>query len=97
MPVRVLAEVRIDISVHTSDQVDRYVTQNFDLVLTVCDSARERCPVFPGARRTLHRAFEGLDIPDLEEAELLPAFRRIRDEIGQYSRELLDPVYSNPP
>ena len=94
LSVRVMAEVGIDISAHTSDHVERYVAQDFDLVLTVCDSARESCPVFPGARRMLHRGFEDPDQPGLDEDELLAVFRRVRDEIGVYSRELLDSVYS---
>ena len=90
--VRVMEEVGIDISGHTSDHVDRYIEKEFDLVLTVCDSARESCPVFPGARRTLHRSFEDPDYPELSEAQLTVVFRRIRDEIGAFSRELLNRV-----
>lgn len=88
--IRVMAEVGVDISGHTSDHVDRYLDDEFDLVLTVCDSARESCPVFPGARRTLHRSFEDPDDPDMSEAELTDVFRRIRDEIGDFSRDLLE-------
>ena len=95
LSVRVMAEVGIDISAHTSDHVDQYVAQDFDLVLTVCDSARKSCPVFPGTKRMLHRGFEDPDQPGLGEDELLAVFRRIRDEIGEYSRELLDSVYSD--
>ena len=94
LSVRVMAEVGIDISGHTSDHVDQYVAQDFDLVLTVCDSARESCPVFPGAKRMLHRGFEDPDDPAKDEDELLTVFRRVRNEIGAYSRELLDAVYS---
>ena len=49
MAIRVMAEVGIDLPGHTSDHVDRYVGEDFDLVVSVCDSARESCPVFPGA------------------------------------------------
>ena len=90
-----MAEVGIDISGHTSDHVDRYAAQDFDLALTVCDSAQESCPVFPGAKRMLHRGFEDPDKPGLDEDELLAVFRQVRDEIGEYSRELLDSVYSD--
>ncbi len=89
LAIRVMAEAGIDISEHTSDHVDRYVGDEFDLVLTVCDAARESCPVFPGARRSLHRSFEDPDYPELSESELTAVFRRIRDEIGEFSRELL--------
>ena len=95
LSVQVMAEVGIDISANTSDHVDRYLAQGFGLVLTVCDSAREICPVFPGAKRMLHRGFEDPGHPGLDEDDLLAAFRRVRDEIGEYSRELLDSVYSD--
>ena len=87
LAVKVMAEVGIDISAHTSDSVDRYVAQDFDLVITVCDSAREQCPVFPGAKRTLHHAFEDPDYPELDDATFTDVFRRIRDEIGVFCRE----------
>ena len=96
LSARVMAEVGIDISAHTSDHVDRYVAQDFDLVLTVCDSARESCPAFPGAKRMMHRGFGDPDQPGLDDEELLTVFRRGRDEIGEYSRELLNSVYSDP-
>ena len=95
LSVRVMAEVGIDISSRTSDHVDRYVAQDFDLVLTVCNSARESCPVLPGAKRMLHRGFVDTDQPGLDEGELLAVFRWVRDEIGAYSRELLGSVYSD--
>ena len=92
LAIGVMSEVGIDISCHTSDHVDRYVADDFDLVVTVCDSAKESCPVLPGARRTVHHSFEDPDYPDLSEDELAQVFRRIRDEIGEYSRRLLDEV-----
>ncbi|MYD29376.1 MAG: arsenate reductase ArsC [Dehalococcoidia bacterium] len=87
--IHVMAEVGIDISGHTSDHVDRYLDAEFDLVLTVCDAAREACPVFPRARRTLHRAFEDPDYPWMNDEEMAEVFRGIRDRIGEFSRELL--------
>ena len=87
--IRVMAEVGIDISGHTSDHVDRYLDADFDLVLTVCDAAREACPLFPGAKRTIHRAFEDPDYPWMTEEEMTDVFRGIRDAIGTFSRELL--------
>ena len=87
--IRVMAELGIDISAHTSDPVERYVDQHFDLVITVCDAAREQCPVFPRARRVLHHGFEDPDYPELDEDSFTDVFRRIRDEIGEFSRELL--------
>ena len=88
--IQVMSEVGIDISLHTSDHVDRYLGGDFDLVLPVCDQARESCPVFSGARSTMHRAFEDPDYPHMSEAELTNVFRWIRDDIGRFCRELLD-------
>lgn len=90
--VGVMAEVGIDISAHTSDPVDQYVDNEYDLVLTVCDTAKEACPVFSGARRTIHHAFEDPDYPDMSEKEFRDVFRRIRDEIGDYCRTLLSEI-----
>ena len=89
LAVRVMAESGIDISSHTSDHVDRYADDQIDLVVTVCDSAREKCPIFPGAKRTLHHSYEDPDKPGIPDSQLLPIFRRIRDEIEAFSRELL--------
>ena len=56
-PRRDLPEAGIDISGHTTNHVNDYLGQPFDPVVTVCDDARERCPVLPGAKRLLHRSF----------------------------------------
>ena len=90
MAIRAMAEVGVDISGHTSDHVDRFVVQVFDVVLTVCDSARESCPVFPGAGRVLHHSFHDPDQPGLDDDDLYELFKRIRDEMGEYCRELLE-------
>lgn len=87
--IKVMAEVGIDISGHTSDHVDDYIDDDFDLVVTVCDQAKEACPSFPGAKRTLHRAFEDPDCPWMDDEEFADVFRRIRDAIGAFSRDLL--------
>lgn len=87
--IKVMAEVGIDISGHTSDHVDEYLDDDFDLVVTVCDQAKEACPVLPGAKRTLHRAFEDPDYPWMDEEEFADVFRRIRNAIEAFSRKLL--------
>ena len=88
--VQVMAEVGIDISHHTSDHTDRYAANDYDLALTVCDAAREICPVFPGVKRTVHHGFTDPDQPKLSATELENLFRRVRDEIGDYCRSLLE-------
>ena len=89
LAMTVMSEVGIDISDHTSDPVDKYFKNEYDLVLTVCDTAKEACPVFPHARRTIHRTFEDPDYPDMPAEEFANVFRRIRDEIGEFCRTLL--------
>ena len=89
LAIEAMAERGIDIRGQTSDHVDVYADQDFDLVVTVCNDAKETCPIFPGATRTLHRAFEDPDYPEMNRAELLDVFCRIRDEVGTWAAELL--------
>ncbi len=56
--IKAMAEVGIDISGHESKTVDRYLGQSFAWVITVCDQAREACPIFPGAMETAHWGFD---------------------------------------
>lgn len=80
--IQVMAEAGIDLTSHTSKSVETLRGLPFDLVVTVCDSAREACPVFPGARKTVHHAFE--DPAHAGEGDdALPVFRRVRDEIRE--------------
>ena len=90
LAVRVMAEVGIDRSGHPSDHADQYADRDFDLVLTMCDAARESCPVFPGAKRTLHHGFADPDRPGLDDEALINLFRRVRDEIATFCRDLLE-------
>ena len=81
LAIRALAEVGIDWSGARSKVLTEFLDQPFDYVITVCDNAREACPVFPGARRTLHW---GLDDPSGVQGtddEKLDAFRRTRGEV----------------
>ncbi len=89
LTIKVMAEVGIDISAHTSDHIDRYAANHYDLALTVCDAASQVCPVLPGAKRTLHHGFTDPDQPELSDTELENLFRKVRDEIGDYCRSLL--------
>ena len=91
LSIRVMQEAGIDITHHTSDHVDQYADEEFDAVITVCDSAKEACPVFPGAKQTIHHAFDDPDdkTGTKAEEELLPTFRRVRDEIGDWCRVFL--------
>ena len=82
--IAAMAELGIDISGHRSKSVEEFTGQRFDYVLTVCDNAREVCPIFPGSAATIHRSFEDPAAVQGTEEERLAAFRRIRDEIREY-------------
>lgn len=80
--IAVMAELGIDLNSHRSKHVDEFEGQHFDYVLTVCDNAREACPVFPAGTRTIHHSFK--DPASLED------FRRVRDQIRDYLRTFPD-------
>ena len=89
MAVQVMREVGIDLSSHTSNHTGDYLGEDFDCVLTVCDSAREACPVFPGAKRVLHHSFEDPDHPNDPSEEPIACFRRVRDQIRDWVQAFL--------
>jgi len=81
LAVRAMSEVGVDISIGRPELVDVYLDEPWDLVITVCDSAKESCPVFPHTVETLHFSF-----PDPAEAEgaddeIMAVFRAVRDAI----------------
>jgi arsenate reductase len=80
--VKVMSEVGIDIAYHRSKSVDEFAGQQFDLVITVCDRARETCPVFLDAGERLHHSFS--DPAAEAPQQQLAAFRRVRDEIARW-------------
>ena len=86
LAVEAMREVDVDLSAHTSKHVDEFVGQPFDLVVTVCDSAREACPTLPGAKRIKHWPFED---PAAAGDDRLAHFRRVRDEIAEAIRTYL--------
>lgn len=91
--VRVMAEAGVDISAHRSKHLDELKDVDFDVVITVCDNARESCPVFPGRTRVMHAGFD--DPPRLAkeaktEEEALDCYRRVRDQIRMFIENLLE-------
>jgi len=84
--IAAMRELGIDISGHRSKSVDEFTGQHFDYVLTVCDNAKETCPIFPGETVTMHENFEDPAALEGSEQERLAAFRHIRDEIREYLR-----------
>ena len=89
--VKVMAEAGVDISSHRSKHLDEVKDINFDFVVTVCDNAREHCPIFPGKTKLIHAGFD--DPPRLAknaktENEALNIYRRVRDEIKDFVQTL---------
>jgi len=86
--VEAMREIGIDISGHRSKSADEFVRQQFDYIITVCDNAKETCPVFPGQATRIHQSFEDpppATVGDYESR--LKIFRRVRDEIREWLKE----------
>jgi arsenate reductase len=79
--IAVMREVGIDISGHRSKSVEEFAGQDFDHVITVCDNAKESCPIFPATTKRIHWSLEDPATVQGSEEERLAAFRRIRDEL----------------
>jgi arsenate reductase len=86
--IAVMKELDIDLSGHCSKHVDEFAGENFDCVLTVCDKARESCPIFPGATRMIHKGFMDPAAFQGPAEEQLALFRKVRDQIREYLRTL---------
>lgn len=79
MAIEALGEIGIDISGHRSKGLDELKGTSFDLAVTVCDQAKDSCPVVPGAKKVIHKGFE-----DPAPKNDLKAFRKVRDEIRKW-------------
>jgi arsenate reductase len=82
--IAAMREIGIDISSHRSKHVDEFQNQSFDYVLTVCDNAKETCPIYPGQTNRIHHNFEDPAAVEGSEEGRLASFRRVRDEIREY-------------
>jgi arsenate reductase len=83
LAVRAMAEVGADIRGGVPENVDRYLDQPWDLVITVCDSAKETCPVFPGAVEQIHVSFPDPADAEGSDDERMAVFRSVRDAIRE--------------
>ena len=81
LTVRVMAEIGIDISDQRSKDLGVFIGEEMDVVVTVCDAAAATCPMFPGAKRTIHASFPDPAAATGTEEERLAVFRSVRDEI----------------
>jgi arsenate reductase (thioredoxin) len=87
--IAVMKEVGIDITSHRSKHVEEFAGQDFDYVLTVCDNAKESCPVFFSKATRLHHSFNDPAVVEGSEEERLEAFRRVREELRLYLKNFL--------
>lgn len=82
--ITAMSELGIDLSGHRSKHVDEFLGQEFSYVITVCDNAKESCPIFPGKTQRIHWSFEDPAGVQGSEEERLAAFRKIRDQIREH-------------
>ena len=88
--IEVMAEAGVDISAHTSKHIDDFAGIDFDYVITVCDNAREHCPVFPSRTKHIHKAFDDPYFATGSEEEIMVVFRRVRDDMRAFIETLPD-------
>ena len=84
--IAAMKEIGIDLSAHRSKHVREFSGQSFDYMLTVCDHARETCPIFPAATRLVHRSFPDPAQVEGSEPARLAAFRAVRNQLHEYLR-----------
>jgi arsenate reductase len=88
--IQVMAEDGIDISKHTSNNIDEYIDIPFDFVITVCDNAKENCPYFPTKAQRFHQNFPDPAKATGDLTEVMNEFRRVRDMIKVYSEDFIN-------
>lgn len=88
--VEVMNEDGIDISNQTSNKVDEYIKIPFDFVITVCDNAKERCPVFPNTPKQTHQDFPDPAKASGTEEQILKRFREVRDMIKAFCKTFVE-------
>jgi arsenate reductase len=81
LAIKVMAEVGVDISKHKSKSAMEFIDQQFNYVITVCDNAKQTCPIFPGHYEKLHWSLKDPAEAEGSEEDKLKVFRKIRDEI----------------
>ncbi len=82
--VAIMAEAGVDISDHTSNHLDEYASLDFDYVITVCDNAREHCPLYPKQTQMIHHQFDDPSFVIGTDEQITAEFRRVRDEIRDF-------------
>jgi arsenate reductase len=79
--IKAMSELGIDIKAHRSKSLDEFMGMQLDMVITVCDDAREACPFFPGAKVHIHKSFQDPATSKGTEKERIAGFRQVRDKI----------------
>ncbi len=87
--IAVMKEDGIDISNHTSNNIQEYRDIDFDFIITVCDNAKENCPVCPSSAKKFHHNFPDPAKATGREEEIMLKFRSVRDMIKTYSKEFV--------
>jgi len=89
LAVKVMAEIGIDISGYKSKHLNLFLNKNFDYIITVCDNAKESCPVFPGNAKYIHWSLKDPATAESMKEEKLMVFRKTRDDINNRILEFL--------
>ena len=88
--IETMKEDGIDISQHTSNNIDEYLNIDFDFVITVCDNAKERCPYFPTKAKKFHQNFPDPAKATGTQEEINTKFREVRELIKKYCKEFIE-------
>ena len=88
--IKVMEEIGIDISKNRSKSVNEFYNNSFDFVITVCDDAREKCPIFQGNHTRIHKSFKDPSIVKGNNKTKLETFRRVRDQIKDWLIEFIE-------
>ena len=92
--IRAMAELGIDITAHRSKSVEKFISEKFDLVITLSDDAKESCPVFPGTTEIVHLGFKDPADAAGSDEEILKVFREVRNDIQGRVLDYLKEKYS---
>jgi arsenate reductase len=87
--IKAMAQIGIDISKNTSNHVDEYTDIDFDYVFTVCDNAKEICPIYPKAKQMIHQSFpDPADATGTDKEQLL-VYIQVRNQLSKYFKEFV--------
>ncbi len=88
--IATMKEDGIDISTHTSNNVNEYTNIEFDYVITVCDNAKETCPYFPAKIKMFHHNFPDPAKAKGTEQEIINEFRKVREMVKEYTKNFVE-------